>query len=176
VLDVSLSHPQYTSFVDVVDIVSHVVSQLNPEERLEADTIPALFHDFIAADIVDASKRNPFCPVEDGAPLEVALRLMVKWGVHRIPIVDAEGNLVTLITQSQVIKHFYDNRYTILSDLNNKTVAELSLGTRDVTTVDPAWKLVDCFKVIRDRVNNNNNNNNNNKEVQLRVFYSSSRC
>jgi CBS-domain-containing membrane protein len=50
---------------------------------------------------------DPFLPVESNAPLLEALNLMVKWGVHRIPIVDAEGELITILSQSQVTAFMY---------------------------------------------------------------------
>lgn len=53
------------------------------------------------------SITDPFLPVESTAPTLEALNLMVKWGVHRIPIVDAEGELITVLSQSQMVAFMY---------------------------------------------------------------------
>jgi len=98
-----------------------------------------------------ASKRNPFHAVEDTAPLMIAFELMVKWRVHRIPVVDAEGNLETLITQSHVIKYIHDNIY-LLKGLYDKTIEELDLGSTGVFTADVSITLLDAFKIISERV------------------------
>lgn len=45
--------------------------------------------------------------MDSGAPLLEALHLMVKWGVHRIPVVDSDGELITILSQSQVTSHMY---------------------------------------------------------------------
>jgi len=151
VRDTSLAKPRYTAFVGVVDVLAHVVSQVRLEDLSDPEFVPALFHKYTAADLIDESGRDKFSPVESSASLEIALKLMVKWGVHRIPIIDAEGTLETLVTQSQVVKYLAANTY-LLGSLRGKTVEELDLGTREVLTIQGSSPVVDAFRLIREKV------------------------
>jgi CBS domain-containing protein len=65
-------------------------------------------------------------PIEAHAPLKVALRLMATHEIHRVPIVDEEGHLISILTQSSIISQIYHN-LSIFSD-SHKTVGELGLG------------------------------------------------
>ena len=51
VLDKSLGSPRYTAFVDVIDIVVHVVSKLKQEDIIGSG-VPSLFSKFTAADLI----------------------------------------------------------------------------------------------------------------------------
>lgn len=71
----------------------------------------SIIRELIAIDSISVQLVNygidPFFPVDSSAPLLEALHLMVKWGVHRIPVVDSEGVLITIISQSQITAHMY---------------------------------------------------------------------
>jgi hypothetical protein len=58
---------------------------------------------------------------------------MVQHKVHRIPIIDSEGNLVTIITQSQLVRELYKNLSKF--DISFKTVEELKLGYKEVLSI-----------------------------------------
>lgn len=149
VLDKSLAKPRFTAFIDVIDILVHVMSKISPSDVIGGET-PKIFTQFTAGQVVGLSERNPYFPVEESAPLMVALELMVKWRVHRIPVVDAEGHLETLITQSHVIKYIHDHLY-LLKRMKSKTVEDLDLGTKGVITIHSHASVLDGFRLMSEK-------------------------
>jgi CBS-domain-containing membrane protein len=53
--------------------------------------------------------------------------------VHRIPVVDPHGDLVSVVTQSHLVKLFRDNHSKF--DVMTKKIGDLKLGYKDVLTV-----------------------------------------
>jgi CBS domain-containing protein len=118
----------FTHFLDMVDVVAfavgHIKAQQAPDLTCFMDT--PLLQTVSCGEVSDLSKRNPYCPVEGGAPLIEALHLMVKWGVHRIPIVDSEGELITIISQSQLSTFVYKYLYNFPNSLIKQTAASIA--------------------------------------------------
>ncbi len=97
----------------------------------------------------DISKRNPYFPVERRAPLINAIELMSKWKVHRVPVIDADGDLVTLITQSHIVKFVY-KYMSKLEHLADRTVERLQLGYPiDVVTVQENESTIKAFEQMQ---------------------------
>eukprot|EP00026_Physarum_polycephalum_P010022 Phypoly_transcript_10166.p1 GENE.Phypoly_transcript_10166~~Phypoly_transcript_10166.p1 ORF type:complete len:217 (+),score=24.53 Phypoly_transcript_10166:115-765(+) len=121
----------FAQFLDMVDLVafavSHVAShkEAPPADLNQLMDVP-LLQTVTCGEVADLSKRNPFFPVESNAPLLEVLNLMVKWGVHRIPIVDAEGNLMTIITQSQLSTFVYKYLTSFPASLSQQTAASIA--------------------------------------------------
>jgi len=74
---------------------------------------------------------------------------MVQHKVHRIPIVDNEGNLVSILTQSQLVRELYKNLSKF--DISFKTVESLRLGYKEVLSVQAEQKAIDAFDTIHDK-------------------------
>lgn len=69
-----------------------------------------------------------FRPLPSGCPLLYAARVLSE-GVHAVPIVDAEGRIVRLVTQADVIR-FLATRLDMLGPLGQLSIEELGLGQR----------------------------------------------
>jgi len=120
----------FTHFIDMVDVVAFAVARVT-EQQASSDFIQfmdiPLLQTVNCGEVSDLSKRDPFFPVESGAPLLEAMNLMVKWGVHRIPIVDAEGELMTIISQSQLSAFIYKYLSSFSPSLFKQTAASIAI-------------------------------------------------
>jgi predicted transcriptional regulator len=68
--------------------------------------------------------------VESSMSLYDCLNLMTKWKVHRVPVVDSMGTLLTSISQSSIVKFLC--RIISKFSVAEKTVEELKLGYKTV--------------------------------------------
>jgi len=149
----SIHKHRYTSFIDMVDIVSVCLNELT-EDQLCNETDLTKLMDRAASlqnkkvgEVCNFSGRNPFYPVESTAPLHIAIQLMNKWKVHRIPVVDSEGTFISVLTQSQVV-HWLSNHMYHFSDLISKTLEQLEIGQVEVYSVSHHQKAIDAFNLI----------------------------
>jgi len=146
---------KWVGFVDMVDLVHHALNVLNiPKTELDnADFDQLLSSDKFANEpcgsIVDLSKRNPYLPVDQRAPVTQAIEMMIKWRVHRVPVVDASGELLTIVTQSHVTRLIYKwiARFEQLAD---SSVEQLKLGYGDVITVRQDEEAIAAFRSIHE--------------------------
>lgn len=109
----------------------------------------------------DLSKRNRYYPVQSNASILDALHVMNAHKVHRIPIVSSEGELITLVTQSHLIRliHANINKFAI----GNKRVSDLQLGYKDVLSLTD----VSSHSVSIQKNNSNTNPNRVKKQLKL---------
>jgi len=143
-------HRSHNRFVDMVDIVAYFVTHYNEKELSDPQAIQPMMSE-PCSNISDASGRDPFLPVESTAPLQTAVMKMVKWKVHRIPVIDSEGELMTLITQSQVLKFLYQNM-SKYGDLAYTSVGLLcNMVHSPVTTIPLNAKVIEAFKMMQEK-------------------------
>jgi len=145
----------YIGFIDVVDIVAHALTVFKETEFMGGETPRLLesgerFGGQQVSSVSDLSRRNPWKPVDEKMPISAALDRMVLWKVHRVPVIDSSGELLTLITQSQIVS--FIGRYTSqLGELAKKTVGEMKLGLCEVLSVPLDAIAVDAFKIIHSK-------------------------
>lgn len=60
-------------------------------------------------DWTDLSRRNKFVPVKQGSSLWIAADIIAHQGVHRVPVVNNEGKVVNIISQSSLIGFLNDH-------------------------------------------------------------------
>jgi len=141
-------HRAHNAFVDMVDIVSYLVNEYSEKEISDLHSLQSFTH-AKCGNIADLSGRDPFLPVEAMAPLLTAITKMVKWRVHRIPVIDSEGELVTVITQSHVVKFIYQNMY-MFGNLPYLTVEELKMFHSPVVSISVDKKGIEAFKAMHE--------------------------
>eukprot|EP01112_Ceratiomyxa_fruticulosa_P001166 TRINITY_DN1115_c0_g1_i1.p1 TRINITY_DN1115_c0_g1~~TRINITY_DN1115_c0_g1_i1.p1 ORF type:complete len:314 (+),score=54.04 TRINITY_DN1115_c0_g1_i1:176-1117(+) len=148
---------RFSSFIDMVDIVSVCVNELTEDQILNDSDLTSLMERVASlqnkkvGELTNFSGRNPFYAVESTAPLHIAIKLMNKWGVHRIPVVDSEGSLISVLTQSQVV-HWLSNHMYYFSDLISKTLEQLEIGTQtEVYSVSQHQRAIDAFNLIYEK-------------------------
>ncbi|KAF2070170.1 hypothetical protein CYY_008512 [Polysphondylium violaceum] len=147
-------HRKYNNFIDMVDIVCFCMKHFSKKELIDFDMnyileSKQIFEKFKCGDICDLSGRNAYLPVESTAPLKVAIDLMSKWGVHRIPIIDAEGTLISILTQSKIIEYLYKNLEKI-GDLSVLLQDIPNMGNPNVITIQKDALVMDAFKLIQE--------------------------
>eukprot|EP01104_Vermistella_antarctica_P012425 TRINITY_DN3591_c0_g1_i8.p1 TRINITY_DN3591_c0_g1~~TRINITY_DN3591_c0_g1_i8.p1 ORF type:complete len:307 (+),score=91.24 TRINITY_DN3591_c0_g1_i8:48-923(+) len=126
----------YVGLLDMVDIVAHASKIFSAEELKDCKDPAALldaraqFTNVTCGEVSGVSKRNPYNPIEETAPLQAALDGMVRWKVHRLPVIDGEGKLINIITESALI-HFLNENVKQFPQ-RELSVDALSLGYKDV--------------------------------------------
>ena len=99
--------------------------------------------------LLDVSGRNPYYPIDENASLSVAIKMLVEQKAHRLPVVDSRGNLITILTQSHVVRLVWNHMHKF--SVYNKTLAELHLAFKDVYTISKHRKAIEAFQVIRSK-------------------------
>jgi len=142
-------HHTYNAFVDMVDIVAYFVSNFSEKELSDLGSVQQLLSTERCGKASDCSGRDPFRPVEAMASLLTAITKMVRSGVHRIPVINSEGDLVTIVTQSHVVKYVY--QYTSkFGNLGHTPIESLDMIHKPVVTVGLADKALEAFKSMHE--------------------------
>lgn len=157
----------FTCFLDMVDVVAFSVKQfVDTQTSGDINKLLAtpLFKTATCGEVSDLSRRNPFLPVESSAPVLEALNLMVKWGVHRIPVVDAEGELITVLSQSQVVTFVFKYLHLFNPALLQKPADSFAAATgkpengsgspgegNKVVSVNTKDRAIDAFIAMHDK-------------------------
>jgi CBS domain-containing protein len=99
--------------------------------------------------VADLSRRNPFYPLQENAPLLAALDLMVSNKVHRLPVVDGHGDLISIVTQSHLARMISSNsaRFPIAY----YHISTVKLGQKDVVSVSADTRAIDAFETIHNK-------------------------
>lgn len=118
VMDVATN--QFTGLIDMIDLLTLVVATAEAKElvdvlcRKEVDwntfiqTELQVFRDQTIGEMINISERNPWAPVWEGFPLSSLLDMFSKnVNLHRVPIIDGDGNVVGLVSQSRVIEFLH---------------------------------------------------------------------
>lgn len=147
---------KYYGFVDIHDIVDFITKKFDANKLetakdfwslMEADkeflntTVNAVIQNPIL-------KRNPYHPVTTGYSLLSAVELLAREpGLHRVPVVDSERQLKSLLTQSQVVDFVVSNIH-LLGDIRAKPVMEIESGKKEVLSVKPTISAIEAFKFM----------------------------
>lgn len=99
--------------------------------------------------IVNLSDANPFKPVFANSPLMLLLQQFGE-GVHRVPVMDQNGNIVNIISQTNVV-HFFSNpdRLKLLKK-GAKTLRELALGMRTPLSVSQTSRVLEALFIMQE--------------------------
>jgi len=141
---------RYVGFLDITDIVHHVLHSLSLEDLKSGyETFKAKFLQVKCQDVANISGRNPWKGVESKANLRAVIDLLNHYEVHRIPVITATGELVTVLSQSRVVQ--YITPRILLFECAIETVGNIKLGYRDVFSVTPDSIVKDAFELMRDK-------------------------
>jgi len=153
---------RYYGFIDMWDIVRYVVDffgttddQLlrNSEDWIKLASAHEEFMKKTVNDIMQypLTKRNPFFPIHAGFSLFSSIEALAKEkNLHRVPIIDTDRKLVTVITQSQIVKLLGKNM-DILGERKNKPVVMMDRFVEDVYTVHEDSIAMDAFRLMVER-------------------------
>jgi len=154
VLDVNTN--KYTGFLDMRDLASFVVFV---DDDQHSD-VPSNLQDILirgckllkqptdGVTCTYLSRRNPFHQVQLEDTLLHVCEILAK-GVHRVPVVDAKGQVVNIVSQSTVVNFLntHIKEHNIKSELG-KTIKELNLGSKPVITVHKDTSAIDTFRLM----------------------------
>jgi CBS domain-containing protein len=86
--------------------------------------------------------------VTTGYSLLSAVELLAReTGLHRVPVVDSERQLKSLLTQSQVVDFVVSNIH-LLGDIRAKPVMEIESGKKEVLSVKLTVSAMEAFKFM----------------------------
>lgn len=141
---------QYQFFVDLSDILAHAVDILTENEIKEGfdpEISQIEFSRYTVAQLAGYSPTNRFVEISGDATFKETLQALVDQGVHRLVLKDAEnGDLVSLLTQSQVVQLLYP--YVKDLSVSKRTVGDLKLGYRATGTVSTSVPTKEAFKKL----------------------------
>lgn len=160
IYDNKVSH--YVGFIDIIDMLDVVVNHFTEHEitATNESDIPNLlrsrsvFASMTVSEAISANvsggARESYCPVETRMPVMEAIRLMINWRTHRLPVVDGSGSLITILSQSRIVSFL--QKHIDLFAYANKPIGELEgLVTKHVYSVTSSQKAIDAFKLIKDK-------------------------
>jgi len=141
-------HKQYLGFLDVRDLVAFAVFATKENER--AETLNEILHHGAkmyakAQEGITVSylcKRNPFKPIKSDDTIEAACKIL-STGVHRVPVLDANGRVANIVSQSS-INHFLMT-YAQNDPFFQKNLSELGVGSSPVLFVKEDNLAIDTF-------------------------------
>jgi len=146
-----------TGFLDIRDLVSFVVF-VDDDQKSE---FPSNLNDLLLhgckllkqpSDGVTTtylSRRNPFHPIREEDYLWSACEILAK-GVHRVPIVDANGAIINIISQSTIINFLNKHINEIKVDFT-ASIQDLNIGTKPVLSVPKNTSAIDTFRLMDNR-------------------------
>jgi CBS-domain-containing membrane protein len=145
---------KYYGFIDMADIVQFAVKtfgreklgqdvdfwqQFEKEEILQQKTVNDIM-------VFPSSRRNPFHPVTKGYSLFSAMELLARErGLHRVPVVDENRQLVNLITQSQLLRYLQSHMKE-LGPIKDKPIAEMRYSQNPVLCVNQDELAITAFE------------------------------
>jgi len=141
----------YLGFVDVLDLAVFVCSVFAETYRKhphlyspkELDTRFCL----PVSQVINASHRDPFYPVEASQSLSFLIGNFLTHGVHRIPVKENE-RIIGLVSQSDVIRFLQKNYQQHFPMLMLETVGMLGLDKREVVSVQNNEPLMKAFTTL----------------------------
>jgi len=145
---------QFTGFLDMRDLVSFVVFIHDDQ----VSDVPNNLQDILLhgcklfkqpQDGVTStylSRRNPFHSVTPHDTLLTVAEILAQ-GVHRVPVVNENGEVVNIISQTTIIT-FFQKHHKELAHFTHKTVADLNLGSKPVICVDQNTKAIEAFRLM----------------------------
>lgn len=151
----------YSGFLDVRDMVqfmlSYVEEQKKRAKRVEG-SLRCNWHEIITVGTklhTDAtrgmtvsylSRKHQFHPVSANETLLPVVQTLAK-GLHRVPVVDEQGRVKHIISQSSIIQ-FVAKHAKAIKPLLTATIESTKIGTRPVITVPDSSTAAEVFKTI----------------------------
>jgi len=148
---------KWYAFIDLADIIKFIVAKF-PNQALESEVdIHALLdrsQEFRECEVKEFTKnplaiRTPYHPVGKGYSLFAAFEVLARErSLHRIPIVDAERHLVSILTQSQLVEFAWRNIELLGSTKRAKLVGEMGYNLHQVIHVSPNDTALHAFSLM----------------------------
>jgi CBS-domain-containing membrane protein len=97
---------KYVGFIDMLDILQYVVEVLQMDVRSDETWVMSeQFKNTPAVMLRNRSQRNPWTVVPADASLQFAVNHLVNASAHRAAVCGPKGELVSIITQSAIVRY-----------------------------------------------------------------------
>jgi CBS domain-containing protein len=142
---------QYTGFLDLRDLVSWAVFLFDEQADDESLDIinagPRFFKHFSdGINVKYLSRRNMFKSVRQGAPLlDVAKQMRL--GVKRVPVLNAEGRVSGIVSQSALNRFLYENTKALMGD-TSISLSTLTIGQHPVLSASFSTPAIEVFRLM----------------------------
>merc|ERR1712137_1383334 len=117
---------QYVGMIDLADIVDFIAKNFEETQMLGTTFVPVSIH---------ANMMN-------------VASLLKQHNMHRVNVLDDEGNLVNIVTKSAIIEQLHKH-HELLGDTGSMTLAQLKLGTPPGSWIDIKDQTVKAFLLLR---------------------------
>jgi len=139
---------KYTGFLDIRDLISYAVFAFENRDKVAYKPKGPVYTTLIDdVTVTYFSRRNPFHPVNSQATLWDVAQILAKGGVHRVPVVDSDGKLLNIVSQSTLIQLFNRELNASLKEVALLKILG-SLGTSPVLSVSADALAIDAFKLM----------------------------
>lgn len=95
-------------------------------------------------EIINFSKQNPYMPVGQQTPLRDVVRALAT--VRRVPVVDGEGQVRALISQSSIVAWLSKRIDKV--PFATRTLEELGIARKKVITISASSRTLDAFAIL----------------------------
>lgn len=137
-------------FLDLFDLLSYLLEIWDETESEEGCEIKKLGEKFLnhnIADLKDRSDNDTFAAVVGEEHAHRLIRLF-GMGVHRVAMLDLDGSLANVLSQSDVLKYLNAN-IQLLGENANKSIKELKMISSDkLITADVEQTAISAFKLL----------------------------
>lgn len=136
---------RYVAFVDVCDILAYIIEVVGiPTDNNETLVMTSEFKTTICAVLPDLSMRNPWNTIHKDASLQEVINIMSKTGIYRIAIVDSDGKLVSVLTQSRLVEYLASKTEEI-GPLTQLPLTSLGFGNNPVIGIKENEPAINAF-------------------------------
>lgn len=144
---------KYFGFIDMADIVSYFTKFYGEKALKQSKSFKELvdgdihFREMTVEKMMihPLSHKNPFIPVKNNYSLYFAAELLAKEPhMHRVPIVNSDGVLVNLLTQSHFTEYIY-NHLKNIGTKKDKPVELMKDVFKQVLTIHETELAIDAF-------------------------------
>lgn len=153
---VLLKSQKYYGFLDMLDIVKYVVSHFGSSEfQSEKNFFTLLkeekeFNKKTVGDLMEAPSmtRNLYHPVHSGySAFAVVEALARESGLHRVPVISKDRQMINLVTQSQVVRFLFHHVNT-LGTIKDSKVKDFKHLFHEVLAVKEDSLAIDGFNLM----------------------------
>jgi CBS domain-containing protein len=96
------------------------------------------------------TRDNPFHPVRVGYSLFSAVEALAREPrLHRVPVIDAERNMKSVLSQSQVVEFVHEN-INLIGNLKDKKVGTMKNVYKDVKSIDEKTPAIKGFQLMQE--------------------------
>jgi 5'-AMP-activated protein kinase regulatory gamma subunit len=134
----------FIGFLDVFDVVCLLFDKFSLSDLEKG----AKASQITVKEATNFSKYNPWCPVYIGKPLLSVMDMFSGGELHRIPILDEQGTIISLVSQSKVVEFLSDSIHEFGSAAT-KTVGECFTLSRPVVSVTMNESVFDAFLKLK---------------------------